>query len=83
MASPDGWSGLFSSAFTQSRNAMLLLDADRRQRDVNGACLRMLGYRRDQLLGRPIWEFVDGGPIATEAEWRSHLGEQRLQRKEQ
>ena len=78
MASPEGWSGLFSSAFSQSRNAMLLLDADRRQRDVNGACLRMLGYRRDQLLGRPIWEFVEGGPIVTEEEWRTHLAEQRF-----
>jgi PAS domain S-box-containing protein len=78
MASPDGWSGLFSSAFSQSRNAMILLDADRRQRDVNGAGLRMLGYRRDQLVGRPIWDFVEGGPIATEEEWRSHLGQRRF-----
>ena len=78
MASPDGWSGLFSSAFSHSRNAMVLLDADRRQRDVNGAYLRMLGYRRDQLIGRPIWEFVKDGPAATEEEWRAYLGEHRF-----
>ncbi len=78
MASPDGWSGLFSSAFSQSRNAMVLLDADRRHRDVNGAYLRLLGYRRDQLIGRPIWEIVEGGPVASEEEWRTMLGEQRF-----
>jgi PAS domain S-box-containing protein len=73
MASPDGWSGLFSSAFTQSRNAMVLLDAERRHRDLNGAYLRMIGYRRNELLGRPVWEHVEGGPMVTEEEWRSHL----------
>ena len=78
MPSPDGWSGLFSAAFSQSRNAMVLLDADRRHRDVNGAYLRLLGYRRQELLGRPVWEIVDGGPIVTEEEWRGHLAEHRF-----
>src|SRR4051794_17602010 len=78
MPSPDGWSGLFSSAFGQSRNAMVLLDAERRHRDANGAYLRMLGYRRQELIGKPVWEIVEGGPIVTEEEWRSHLGERRF-----
>ena len=78
MSSPDGWSGLFSSAFAQSRNAMVLLDADRCHRDANGAYLRMLGYRRSELIGRPIWEIVDGGPLVTEQEWRTLLGERRF-----
>ena len=78
MSAPEGWAGLFASAFAQSRNAMVLLDADRRHRDVNGAYLRMLGYRRDQLIGRPIWELVKDGPLVTEEEWRSYLAQQRF-----
>ncbi len=78
MGSPDGWSGLFSTAFAQSRNAMVLLDSERRHRDANGAYLRLLGYRRDQLLGRPVWEIVQGGPAITQDEWRLLLGEHRF-----
>jgi PAS domain S-box-containing protein len=78
MPAPDGWSGLFSSAFAQSRNAMALLDADRRYREVNGAYLRLLGYRRDELLGRPAWEFVEGGPLLNEREWREHLATRKF-----
>lgn len=78
MSTSDGWSGLFSAAFAQSRNAMVLLDAARRQREVNGAYLRLLGYRRDELVGKHMWEIVEGGPLATEAEWREHLAEQRF-----
>jgi hypothetical protein len=33
----DGWSGLFETAFRQSRNAMVLVDEQRRQLDANGA----------------------------------------------
>jgi PAS domain S-box-containing protein len=57
-----GWTGLFSSAFAHSRNAMPLVDERRRHVDVNGACLRLLGYPRDQLIGRPVWELVHDGP---------------------
>ena len=78
MSTADGWSGLFTAAFAQSRNAMVLLDGERRHRDVNGAYLRMLGYRRDELLGKPVWEIVEGGPLVSEAEWREHLAEQRF-----
>jgi DNA-binding CsgD family transcriptional regulator len=57
---------------------MVLLDSGRRQRDVNGAYLRMLGFRRGELVGRPIWEFVEGGPLATEEHWRALLGQRRF-----
>ena len=78
MSSPDGWSGLFSACFSQSRNAMVLIDAQRRHRDVNGAYLRLLGYRRSELIDRPVWEIVQEGPLATEAEWRDYLTQGRF-----
>jgi PAS domain S-box-containing protein len=40
---------------------MALLDGARRYVDVNGASLRLTGYRREQLIGRPISEFVARG----------------------
>jgi DNA-binding CsgD family transcriptional regulator len=52
---------------------MALLDDTRCHLDVNGAWVQMLGYPRAQMLGRPIYEFVAGGPIATETEWRAAL----------
>ncbi len=73
MARQDGWSALFSSAFNGSRNAMVLLDERRRHVDVNGAYLKLLGYRRDELIGRPVYELVDGGPLASPEEWAAKL----------
>jgi PAS domain S-box-containing protein len=61
----DGWSGLFETAFRQSRNAMVLVDEQRLQVDANGAYLRLLGYERAALLGRPIYRFVAHGPLAS------------------
>jgi PAS domain S-box-containing protein len=72
-ARPGEWSRLFSGAFRNSRNAMVLLDGERRHVDFNGAYLKMIGYPRSQLLGRPMYELVVGGPIASEQEWRSAL----------
>jgi PAS domain S-box-containing protein len=74
----EGWTGLFSSAFTHSRNAMALIDGQRRHVDVNGAYLRLLGYSRDRLLGRPVWELVRDGPQYQEAEWAASLAEGRF-----
>jgi hypothetical protein len=34
---PDGWPGLFSAAFLQSRNPMVLVDDQRMHVDANGA----------------------------------------------
>ena len=58
----DGWSALFATAFKQSRNAMALIDGQRRHVDVNGAYVQLLGYAKSALIGRPIHRFVAGGP---------------------
>jgi PAS domain S-box-containing protein len=67
------WAGLFRTAFIQSRNAMVLLDSRRCHVDVNGAYLKLLGYRREQLIDRPIYTFVLGGPRLSPEEWRATL----------
>jgi PAS domain S-box-containing protein len=72
------WSNLFSAAFLQSRNPMTLLDNARRHVDVNGAYLKLLGYRRDWLIGRPVYEIVVGGPIATPQEWSDMVASGRF-----
>ena len=69
MARRDGWAALFWSAFKDSRNAMVLLDEHRRHVDVNGAYLKLAGYPRDEVIGRPVWEYIAGGPLQTEREW--------------
>ncbi len=69
----DEWAGLFQAAFTQSRNAMGLLDSHRRHVDVNGAYLKLVGYRREDLIGQPIYGLVLGGPKFTQAEWNAKL----------
>jgi PAS domain S-box-containing protein len=71
----DGWAALFVSAFRQSRNPMVLVDDDRCIVETNAAFLRMLGRRRDALIGHHLYRFVAGGPIATPAEWRARLAE--------
>jgi PAS domain S-box-containing protein len=73
MAREGDWSRLFSGAFRHSRNAMVLLDSARRHVDFNGAYLKMMGYPRKQMLGQPIYNFVAGGPIASQAEWKAAL----------
>jgi PAS domain S-box-containing protein len=74
LASSDtGWAALFWDAFTRSKNAMLLADEDRRHVEVNGAYLSLLGYRRSELIGRPMYDLVVGGPLVTAQEWRSLL----------
>jgi PAS domain S-box-containing protein len=67
------WATLFSTAFTQSRNAMVLLDGVRRQVDANGAYLKLLGYRRKDILDQPIYRFVAGGPLLSPREWRAKM----------
>jgi PAS domain S-box-containing protein len=69
---------LFSAAFTQSRNPMALLDEQRRVVDVNGAFVKLLRYPRKELLGRPVYELVVGGPILTADEWRAALDSGRF-----
>jgi PAS domain S-box-containing protein len=74
----DGWSALFASAFHQSRNPMVLVDAERRIVDTNAAFVRMLDRARGALLGRHLYTLVAGGPLATPAEWREALAQGRF-----
>ena len=74
----NGWSGLFTVAFRQSRNPMALVDEERRHVDVNGAFLRLTGYKREDLIGRPIWEFVVGGPLMNQEQWVATLATRRF-----
>ena len=74
----DGWSNLFQAAFRDSRNAMVLADEDRQVVDINGACLQLLGHRREDVVGHHVWEFVDGGPAMTPQQWAGALARQRF-----
>ena len=67
------WGRLFKAAFTQSRNPMALLDEHRCHVEVNGAYVSLLGYRKRELLGHPVYEFIVGGPQVTEQEWRTQM----------
>ena len=68
-----GWPALFSSAFRESRNGMLLADEARSIVDVNHALLRLFGARRAAVVGQHLWDFVDGGPQVTPAQWAAAL----------
>lgn len=76
--SADDWSSLFQAAFRDSRNAMLLADDDRLIVDVNGACLRLLGYARADIVNRAMYEFVAGRPVMTPQEWAMALARHRF-----
>lgn len=73
MAERGEWGKLFSAAFLQSRNAMVLLDGERRIVDANGAYLKLLGYRREQIINQPIYKFGVDGPQMSSAEWRAAM----------
>ena len=68
-----GWPALFSSAFRESRNGMLLADEGRSIVDANRALLVLFGARRDAIVGHHLWDFVDGGPQLTPAQWAASL----------
>jgi PAS domain S-box-containing protein len=73
MARPNGWSALFSTAFKQSRNAMVLVDHRRVHVDVNGAYLKLLGYDRRALIGQPLYRFVAAPSRKSGEEWAAAL----------
>jgi PAS domain S-box-containing protein len=73
MARPDGWSGLFAKAFAHSRNPMALVDDERVYVDVNGALVRLVGHRRNAVVGRHLYDFVAGGPLASPVDWITAL----------
>ena len=70
-ATDAGWAALFWEAFTRSKNAMALVDDQRRHVEINGAYLSLSGYRRSDVIGRPIYELVVGGPLYTPGEWHA------------
>ena len=70
----EGWQGLYSFVFAQSRSSMILLDRDRRVVDVNAALLKLLKYERDDLVGRRIDGFLDSGEwVSLESAWSAFL----------
>jgi DNA-binding CsgD family transcriptional regulator len=66
---PPYVSELFTAAFTQSKNGMALVEGHRMLVDINGAWMRLLGWRREELVGRPIYDFIVGGPLGSPREW--------------
>ena len=78
MSTTQGWAGLFATAFQQSRNAMVLVDEDRRIVDVNPAFQRLIEARRDALVGHLLWEFVVGGPQFTPQQWAASVASQHF-----
>lgn len=76
--SRSGWAALFRDAFNQSRNAMVLLDDERRHVEVNGAYVQLLGYRPSALLGRPISDLRADGAVASADEWRAALRQKQF-----
>src|SRR3954464_4976483 len=78
MPRPTGWPALFWAAFKQSRNAMVLLDEQRRQVELNPAYLGLLGAKRSELIGRPVYENVVDGPTASPGEWRAAIAQEEF-----
>ena len=74
----SGWAALFRDAFNQSRNAMVLLDDDRRHVEVNGAYAQLLGYRPSDLIGRPVYELRADHSAVSNAQWRAALRQKQF-----
>ena len=73
-----GWTSLFWEAFRRSSNPMVLLDDERRHVEVNGAYLALLGYPRDALIGHPVYEFIEDGPMLTRRQWAEVLSQKQF-----
>ncbi|HEY1778558.1 MAG TPA: PAS and helix-turn-helix domain-containing protein [Solirubrobacteraceae bacterium] len=70
----DGWQALFWVVFTRSKNAMALLDSDRRMVAVNDAQVELFGYPRPELVGRRLDVLLDPEEWRSlDAEWRDFL----------
>src|SRR5262245_30945721 len=69
MAHATAWPALFDSAFRLSKNAMVLLDEQRRVVDGNAALVQLIGKPRTDIVGRRMAELIVDGPMVTDAEW--------------
>jgi PAS domain S-box-containing protein len=78
MAQSNGWSGLFATAFAHSRTPMALVDDDRVCLDVNAAFVRLLGHGREAVIGRRLFELVEGGPLLSPREWTAALAQREF-----
>ena len=58
------------ATFRQSSDPMMLIDPeDRRVVDANEAYLRLVGYARDEVIGRPYYEHAVGGTRLSLGQW--------------
>jgi len=73
MVRGDDWSELFWAAFQDSRSPMVLLDDRRLAVEVNGAFLKLGGYAREDVIGKPGHRFVVAGPVLSAQEWAARL----------
>ncbi len=73
------WEPLFWDVFERSLNPISLLDESRRVLEANSATVELLGYRREELVGKTIEELITNPSRAQrDREWRRLLqtGEQ-------
>jgi DNA-binding CsgD family transcriptional regulator len=68
-----GWPALFWEAFKRSQTPMALIDSGRHHVEVNGAYLNLVARRRAALIGHPVYEIVQDGPLLTDEEWQEAL----------
>jgi PAS domain S-box-containing protein len=79
---------MFWTVFKRSRNALVLLDDQRRHIEVNGAYLELVGYRQSELVGQRIDKVLAEPPDPARRQWwRNPLqgdffGEADLRRKD-
>ncbi|MEY8876055.1 MAG: PAS domain-containing sensor histidine kinase, partial [Leptothrix sp. (in: b-proteobacteria)] len=65
----DQWRELF----TQGSDAIFVADLDGRYTDVNEAGCQLLGYRRDELVGKTIVDLIDARDVARLAQSKARL----------
>jgi PAS domain S-box-containing protein len=69
---------MFWQAFVRSSNAMALMDHQRRFVEVNGACLQLLGYSRDEFVGMHSSDISATGQVFRQREWERILKQRQL-----
>jgi PAS domain S-box-containing protein len=83
----SGLEGLLWFVFRRSANAMVLADEDRRFVEANDAALRLLGRKREELIGTPVADTITPSEHGRSArEWQAfmrsgeHTGTRRVVR---